>query len=1101
MAKQLLQLSDLSTEELAHLGEEVEATLTTVFKINTRRASLSLERRMADAVSRAWKKKAKNALTVSLKQLLKVTKKKFSAKAIKAFLARIGLALKAPLTVAQVDILGKRLESIYKIGKKLAAKEAKFSFGFRAKDLRAIKAINKQQVFWIGDFYSTHLSERIAAVTDEILLQRGLGPKEAGKELHNALSREFGITKGGRSKTALQVPSRYAGNPEHYFRQVAGTVAHRARTFGKITAFSEAGITRYRLLNPMDSKTGRVCFGAGALVLLANGSQVPIENVKAGMLVITAKGKIRPIQEILTRITHDWYTCCSFGGSFTITPDHEILTANGWKAVSDLHGRKEKIKVFDVQAGISSVPVKIATSESEQQSSKVLQSQVLPRSSKATTLDDREVSPLRGTIRSKEERGSSGEAEALLYNVQQACGKEGHTAKSVEAPLSKVRKAIQAKTAGSPNKEESSLLFQGMQSRPRYYVRDLREEDQAGFEALLFSSLLPKKQIANNARNDHERNPEETGDSFCGRSASRTLRNRLCNSGEHCIRDRRGLLASNFPDKAGSLNSESRLNGNTDQRKRVNERSNACCNEVCDLSPTWYGKEDTESNLAWGYADICISDPFFHTATSYNLGIKGDDPSYVVAGVAVHNCQVMHNQEFEVSTGVSHMNKILGATSPKQIKTIDPWLSGEETEDVVGTAKPGSKAATDALTDANQILPPFHPLCVAFGCLVTTDRGLVPIEQVKVGDFVLTHRGRFRRVTEIMFRRYSGLLTSFVALSDIGLTKEHPILETSDVCKADSEDSDNFIIASKLTARSRIQTLKKAMRGMPEIYVSGTVAQACEVLLEVLPIDSAKQRNFRDEAASYFRSSMVDLQTLWQVFYNAPKPNEVFLRQRLLLLPILQAFGHENRIRENLQDMREAVSCNSVYFEAAKLFPCVQERLSTHRKKEAAVFCEQHEGFTESYVWEGTEGTHSSSNKIQRNVVCSRKVRNPSDHRNREDGLSLSVRTKTLQVKPGYDIRTRFLYPEIGSLDRDRRGLQEIEEAEVRSFCKDSSAFLDSPESPSMLFEPTNPKSLSRFPVVDIPVFNLEVEEDHTFIVGGVVVHNCRTEPIVVFKR
>lgn len=709
MPKQLLDLASLSTEELAHIGEEVEATLTTVFKVNTRRASLSFERRMSDAVGKAWKKTANVALTSSLKKLLKT--KKFTAKTIKAFLARIGVALKSPLTPAQVEILGSRLESIYKIGKKLAAKEAKFSFSFRAKDLRAIKAINRQQVFWVGDFYSTHLSERIAAVTDEILLQRGLGQKEAGKELHKVLRQEFGITKGGKTNTALQVPARYAGNPEHYFRQVASTVAHRARTFGKINAFSEAGITRYRLLNPMDSRTGRVCFGAGALVLLADGSQIPIQDVKPGMLVITAKGKIRSVQKIITRVSHDWHTCCSFGGLFTITPDHEILTAKGWKAVSDLYGREEKVKVFDVQAGIRSVPVKDPPSRSCKQGGKVLQQQMLSRSPKATTLDDREVQPLRKAIRSEEERSSGGEKEALFYNVQQTCGKEGDPSRSVEAPLSKVRKAVQAETAGSPNEEEPPLLFQKMQGRPRYYVRGLREEDKAGFEAVLFGSLLPQKQIADNPGNDHERDPEEATNSFCGRSESRALRNRLCCCWEACVRGRRGLLASNKECSAGSLSSGKRINGNKDQGTYVTGRSDACCFASCYIRPTWYGKEDTESKLAWGYAGIHISDPFFHTATAYNLKIEGDDPSYVVAGVAVHNCQVMHNQEFEVATGVKQMDAMLAATSPKQIKTLAPWLSGEELEATVGNAKPGSKQATEALTDASQVLPPFHPLC------------------------------------------------------------------------------------------------------------------------------------------------------------------------------------------------------------------------------------------------------------------------------------------------------------------------------------------------------------------------------------------------------
>jgi hypothetical protein len=259
MGKQLLKLSDLSTEELARIEDEVEATLTTVFKISTRRASLSFEERMTNAVGKAWKKTAKQALTASLKSLLKVSKKKFTAKSIKTFLARIGVAMKTPLTPAQVEVIGTRLESIYKIGKRLAAKEAKFSFSFGATDARAVKAIGKQQVFWIGDFYNSQLSERIAAVTDDVLLQQGLGPKEAGKELQRVLNREFGLTKGGKTRAALQVPARYAGNPEHYFRQLAANTAHRARTFGKITAFEEAGITRYRILNPLDSRTGRVC--------------------------------------------------------------------------------------------------------------------------------------------------------------------------------------------------------------------------------------------------------------------------------------------------------------------------------------------------------------------------------------------------------------------------------------------------------------------------------------------------------------------------------------------------------------------------------------------------------------------------------------------------------------------------------------------------------------------------------------------------------------------------------------------------------------------------------------------------------------------------
>lgn len=35
------------------------------------------------------------------------------------------------------------------------------------------------------------------------------------------------------------------------------------------------------------------------------------------------------------------------------------------------------------------------------------------------------------------------------------------------------------------------------------------------------------------------------------------------------------------------------------------------------------------------------------------------------------------------------------------------------------------------------------------GTLITTDRGLIPIEQLKVGDFVLTHTNKYRKIIEI----------------------------------------------------------------------------------------------------------------------------------------------------------------------------------------------------------------------------------------------------------------------------------------------------------------------------------------------------------------
>ncbi len=46
--------------------------------------------------------------------------------------------------------------------------------------------------------------------------------------------------------------------------------------------------------------------------------------------------------------------------------------------------------------------------------------------------------------------------------------------------------------------------------------------------------------------------------------------------------------------------------------------------------------------------------------------------------------------------------------------------------------------------------PQCHHRCFPADTLVTTDRGVVPIDQVRIGDSVLTHLGRMRAVTEVM---------------------------------------------------------------------------------------------------------------------------------------------------------------------------------------------------------------------------------------------------------------------------------------------------------------------------------------------------------------
>jgi site-specific DNA-cytosine methylase len=67
------------------------------------------------------------------------------------------------------------------------------------------------------------------------------------------------------------------------------------------------------------------------------------------------------------------------------------------------------------------------------------------------------------------------------------------------------------------------------------------------------------------------------------------------------------------------------------------------------------------------------------------------------------------------------------------------------------------------------------PPCFGEGTLILTKSGYVPIEDVRVGDLVLTHKRRWRPVTSIMSRESKeSLLLKSQGVSDTVVTSEHP---------------------------------------------------------------------------------------------------------------------------------------------------------------------------------------------------------------------------------------------------------------------------------------------------------------------------------------
>ena len=93
----------------------------------------------------------------------------------------------------------------------------------------------------------------------------------------------------------------------------------------------------------------------------------------------------------------------------------------------------------------------------------------------------------------------------------------------------------------------------------------------------------------------------------------------------------------------------------------------------------------------------------------------------------------------------------------------------------VPKGRPQNKKDSWPAVDYGRCVPPSTPI-------VTID-GIKPMSEIRVGDRVLTHTGKFRRVTRLFSRRYTGKLYTFKVRGNPELlttTEDHPILVYND---------------------------------------------------------------------------------------------------------------------------------------------------------------------------------------------------------------------------------------------------------------------------------------------------------------------------------
>ena len=151
-------------------------------------------------------------------------------------------------------------------------------------------------------------------------------------------------------------------------------------------------------------------------------------------------------------------------------------------------------------------------------------------------------------------------------------------------------------------------------------------------------------------------------------------------------------------------------------------------------------------------------------------------------------CHIHNHTEFSALDG---LNKVLSEEKDGKIVTYGlPMLArkmgfpalGITDHGTIGGAVKFINECTRKAVDENGIeLPPIKPIvgCLLKGQEIVTSDGVKFVEDVEVGDLVLTHKGRFRKVLRTMNRKHTGCLVTlkFAGCSrTLTVTDEHPIL-------------------------------------------------------------------------------------------------------------------------------------------------------------------------------------------------------------------------------------------------------------------------------------------------------------------------------------
>lgn len=157
-------------------------------------------------------------------------------------------------TAAGVPVL---FDKAYIAGKRQIVDKLGLYMKWESVDEMAIQWLENHHMYWVDNFYDKHVSAALSRHVSEGM-QQGLGRKEIGSRLKSFFDTYVGV----------------ANKPESYWRGFAANGMNRARNFGLVQGYDDAGIKYLEVLAVMDERTSSICRNL-------NGKRYPVWSAVA----------------------------------------------------------------------------------------------------------------------------------------------------------------------------------------------------------------------------------------------------------------------------------------------------------------------------------------------------------------------------------------------------------------------------------------------------------------------------------------------------------------------------------------------------------------------------------------------------------------------------------------------------------------------------------------------------------------------------------------------------------------------------------------------------------------------------------------------------